>query len=103
MQVRRGVFFARSLRERFEPGKKKAAIRGFFLRGSYSAFGPPPRYAVRHDDLGAGGKTRRRLERRGEGRVLCLHISERKGSPCATCSSGCCCPRSLQARRLSLR
>ena len=34
--------------------KKKAAIRGFFLRGSYSAFGPPLRYAVRHDDLGAG-------------------------------------------------
>jgi hypothetical protein len=30
MQVRRGDFFARSLRKRFELGIKKAAIRGFF-------------------------------------------------------------------------
>jgi len=55
MQVRRGVFFARSLRERFEPGIKKAAIRGFFFFACRTArSGHLPRYAVRNDDLGAG-------------------------------------------------
>ena len=55
MQVRRGVFFARSLRERFELGIKKSRdSRLFFFAGGTARSGHLPRYAVRNDDLGAG-------------------------------------------------
>jgi len=54
MQVRRGDFFARSLRKRFELGRKKSRdSRLFFFAGSTARSGHLPRYAVRNDDLGA--------------------------------------------------
>src|SRR3981189_2660021 len=56
MQVRRDVFFARCLRERFRAGHKKSRdSRLFFFAGGP---GPLPRYAVRNDDLGAGEPVR---------------------------------------------
>ena len=59
MQVRRDVFFARCLRERFELGIKKSRdSRLFFFAGGTGRSGHLPRYAVRNDDLGAGEPVR---------------------------------------------
>ena len=67
MQVRRGVFFARSLRERFEPGvKKKPRFAAFFFAGRTARSGYLPatpfattisaRVGKRAAGLSAGGK-----------------------------------------------
>jgi hypothetical protein len=55
IQVRRGVFFACSLRERLELGKEKPRFAvSFFFAGRTARSGRVPCYAVRNNDLGAG-------------------------------------------------